>query len=93
MKDLLLLWCPIKEIVLTFILQEGQTTIQSRVWEHNLGALILGNIEPGCFTPGSKHFRIKYHWFRSKLKPNDVQLLKDDSPNNQSNILSKGPQI
>eukprot|EP00957_Ditylum_brightwellii_P075061 5703728-Ditylum_brightwellii.AAC.1 len=47
-------------------------------------------MEPGRFTPHSKHFNIKYHWFCGKLKPNNILLRKVASAKNRSNILTKG---
>ena len=33
------------------------------VWEDNVGALTLANLEPGQMIPRSKHYAVKYHWF------------------------------
>eukprot|EP00957_Ditylum_brightwellii_P054159 4102122-Ditylum_brightwellii.AAC.1 len=51
MKDLLFFQCLVKELIEKFSLQAKATNICSRVWEDNAGALILGNMEPGRFTP------------------------------------------
>ena len=53
--------------------------IVSTVWEDNNGALTLGNLEPPRMTPRSKHYAIKYHWFRSKIKSYGIQLKKISS--------------
>eukprot|EP00957_Ditylum_brightwellii_P210850 15365482-Ditylum_brightwellii.AAC.1 len=90
LKDLFLFQCLVKELIGKFSLQAGAMNICSRVWEDNSGALILGNMEPGCFTPHTKHFGIKYHWFHGKLKPNDIKLLKVDTTLNKGNIFTKG---
>eukprot|EP00957_Ditylum_brightwellii_P183112 13946703-Ditylum_brightwellii.AAC.1 len=47
-------------------------------------------MEPSCFTPCSKHFVIKYHWFCRKLNPRNIKLLKIDTALNRGNILTKG---
>eukprot|EP00957_Ditylum_brightwellii_P103590 7892694-Ditylum_brightwellii.AAC.1 len=47
-------------------------------------------MEPGHFTPCSKNFGIRYHWFRGKLKPNDIKLLNVDTALNKGNIFTKG---
>ena len=39
--------------------------IHVRVHEDNVGALTLGKLEPRRMTPRSKHYALKYHWFRS----------------------------
>ena len=40
------------------------TTFRTTVWEDNSGALTLAKMEPGRVTTRSKHYMIKYHWFR-----------------------------
>jgi len=47
------------------------TTFRTTVWEDNVGALTLANLEPGLITRRSKFYAIKYHWFHSQLKPNN----------------------
>lgn len=48
--------------------------MKTTVWEDNAGALTLANLEPGRMTPRSKHYGVKYHWFRSHLQPNNIQV-------------------
>jgi hypothetical protein len=60
------------------------------VWEDNSGALQLANMEPGRITPRSKHYAIKYHWFRSHLKPNHIKVHKIASSHQKADILTKG---
>ena len=69
---------------------ECSTMFKTTVWEDNAGALTLANMEPGRITPRSKHFAIKYHWFRSHLKPNQVEVQKIDNHNQKADILTKG---
>jgi hypothetical protein len=66
------------------------TTIKTTVWEDNAGALTLARMEPGCMTPRSKHYAIKYHWFRSLLKPNKIVIEKIDTSKQRADILTKG---
>jgi hypothetical protein len=66
------------------------TTMKVTVWEDNAGALSLANLEPGRITPRSKHYAIKYHWFRSKLKPNNISIIKIESAMQKADILTKG---
>jgi hypothetical protein len=63
---------------------------KTTVWEDNAGALTLANMEPGRITPRSKHYAIKYHWFRSHLKPNRVEIKKIDTNSQKADILTKG---
>ena len=91
MKDLL----PLKRLVEKVASSVGlelQTIIEMRttVWEDNSGALTLANLEPGRMTPRSKHYGVKYHWFRSHLKPNNIEVIKIDTADQQADILTKG---
>jgi hypothetical protein len=47
------------------------TTFKTTVWEDNAGALALAKLDPGQHTSRSRHFDVKTHWFRSKLKGNE----------------------
>jgi hypothetical protein len=72
-------------------LTEDQLTLfRTTVWEDNNGALTLANMEPGRMTPRSKHYAIKYHWFRSHLKPQKVEVKKIDTKEQKADILTKG---
>jgi hypothetical protein len=51
-------------------------TFKTTVWEDNNGTLKLATMEPGRTTPRSKAFGVRYHWFRSKLKPYDIEVKK-----------------
>jgi hypothetical protein len=69
MRDLL----PLKALVATVqgivgFTEIEITTIKTTVWEENIGAWALANIDPGCSTPRSKHYAIKTHWFCGHLK-------------------------
>ena len=91
MKDLL----PLQRLVHTVAGAVGldvQDLIEMKttVWEDNSGALTLANLEPGRMTPRSKHYGVKYHWFRSHLKPNNIQVVKVDTNDQQADILTKG---
>jgi Reverse transcriptase (RNA-dependent DNA polymerase) len=70
--------------------EDRVTSFRTTVWEDNTGALTLANLESGRITPRSKHYAIKYHWFRSHLKPNQVDVKKIDSCNQKADILTKG---
>lgn len=79
------------EIVANAIQLPLQPTIAMRVtvWEDNSGALTLANLEPGRMTPRSKHYGVKYHWFREHLNPNGIQVLKIDTADQQADMLTK----
>ena len=69
---------------------ESVTHFKTKIWEDNAGALQLANMKPGRMTPRSKHYAIKYHWFRSHLKPNKVEVHKIDTKVQRADILTKG---
>ena len=60
------------------------------VHEDNVGALTLGNLEPRRMTPRSKHYAVKYHWFRSQLGPRNIVLTKIASKDQLGDIFTKG---
>jgi hypothetical protein len=66
------------------------TTIKTTVWEDNVGALTLANLEPGRGTPWSKHYGIKIHWFRYTLKPNNIVVEQNSTKDQQAEIMTKG---
>jgi hypothetical protein len=66
--------------------QDMMTTFRTTVHKDNAGALTLANIEPGQITPRSKHYAVKIHWFRSKLKLNPVEVVKIDTTLQQADI-------
>ena len=70
--------------------EERLTTFKTTVWEDNVGAMTLANLEPGRMTPRSKFYAVKYHWFRSHLKPNRVVIEKIDTNEQRADILTKG---
>ena len=69
---------------------EDIAKIKTKVWEDNNGARIFSNLEPGRTASRSKHFAIKFHWFREELKPNRIEVLKVESKEQVAGILAKG---
>ena len=63
--------------------------MKSKVWEENAGALILAKLEPPRMTPRSKHYSIKYHWFRDFIKSDNIELNKIDTKVQLADILTK----
>jgi Reverse transcriptase (RNA-dependent DNA polymerase) len=64
-------------------------TFKTTVHEDNLGALRLAQMEPGRNTPRSKFYAIRYHWFRSHLKPNEIELQYIDTSLQKADMLTK----
>jgi hypothetical protein len=65
------------------------TTFKTTVWEDNNGALKLATMQPGRTTPRSKAFGVRYHWFRSKLKPNEIEVKKIAGVDQRADFLTK----
>ena len=63
---------PLRELVKTVarglgLDTDSTTKFRTTVWEDNVGALTLANLDPGQNTARSKHYESKVHWFRSFL--------------------------
>jgi hypothetical protein len=68
---------------------ESLVTFKTTVHEDNLGALTLAKLEPGRHTPRSKFYAIKLHWFRSWLKPKEIELEYIESKFQKADIFTK----
>ena len=66
------------------------TTFKTSVWEDNMGCLRLAKLEPGHYTPRSKHYAVKYHWFRSKLLETRTEIKHIRTEEQKADILTKG---
>ena len=64
-------------------------TFKTTVHEDNMGALTLAKLEPGRSTPRSKFYAIKMHWFRSHLKPREIELEYIESSQQKADIFTK----
>jgi hypothetical protein len=92
-KDLIPVVGIIRELSKTVGLNDGfVVNLHIKIHEDNVGALTLAKMEPGRMTPRSKHYAIKYHWFREFIsKPeNKVTVVKVDSKNQLGDIFTKG---
>jgi len=62
----------------------------SKVFEDNEAALKhAGTILPRL-SPRTKHIGIKYHWFKSKIKIGEIELLPIDTKIQKADIFTKG---
>jgi hypothetical protein len=94
MRELL----PFKHLVMTIasimgLESDNPMTFKMTVWEDNNSALTLARMEPGRVTPRSKFYAIKMHWFRGKLKPNNIVIMKIESSEQRADIFTKGLQV
>ncbi len=70
-------------------IQFETATFKTTLHEDNTGAMILAKMEPGRMTPRSKHYGVKYHWFRTKLKPNEIEIARIDTKLQRADFLTK----
>ncbi len=90
-KDLFPIMDLVKEIGSVFNLPLNEKSLfHVHVHEDNVGALTLGQLEPRCMTPRSKHYAVKYHWFCTELEPRGVKLFKIESASQLGDIFTKG---
>ncbi|CAJ1970031.1 unnamed protein product [Cylindrotheca closterium] len=71
---------------------ETATSLKTTVWENNMGCLKLARLKPGQYTPRSKHYAVKYHWFRSHVSDstNNISVEYIESEAQKAYILTKG---
>jgi hypothetical protein len=75
----------------TFDLQlQVNANMHIKIHKDNVGALALGKLEPRQMTPRSKHYAIKYHWFREHIGPRNIVLVKISSEDQLGDLFTKG---
>jgi hypothetical protein len=92
-KDLLPLVAVIRELSAAVGLDASfSANIHCKIHEDNVGALTLARLEPRRMTPRSKHYAIKYHWFREKVADPSLRitLVKIDTKNQLGDLFTKG---
>eukprot|EP00956_Cyclotella_meneghiniana_P042912 scaffold249352_cov26-Cyclotella_meneghiniana.AAC.1 len=90
-KDLFPLLDQIRELASAVGLSVKDTSsMHIKIHEDNVGALTLGKLEPKRMTPRSKHYAIKYHWFREQIGPRNIELVKVASSEQLGDIFTKG---
>jgi hypothetical protein len=92
-KELLPLLDQIRELASAVGLPINKTTnMHVKIHEDNVGALTLANMEPGRFTPRSKHYALRLHWFRSKVfdPSNNISIVKVNTKDQLGDLFTKG---
>ena len=69
--------------------QDCVASFRTTVWEDNMGALTLANLEPGQSTPRSKFYDVKVHWFRDHLEPGVLEVEKIDTLEQLADLFTK----
>jgi len=70
--------------------KDQQFNIFCNLFEDNAGALALAKLKQPRMTSWSKHYAVKYHWFRSCLKPENIQVLKIELKQQLADIFTQG---
>ena len=65
------------------------TTFKTTVHEDNQSCATLANLVPGRVTPRSKFYALKMHWFRSWLKPNEIEIAYINTKLQKADMLTK----
>ena len=68
---------------------DDQPKMHVRIHEDNAGALVLANTLPPQFTPASKHYAVKTHWFREQIIRRGIQVLKISTTEQLGDICTK----
>ena len=70
---------------------ECVTEFRTTIWEDNVGALTLANLEPGQHTVRSKFYDVRVHWFRQHLHQanSNMSVQKVESANQLADIFTK----
>ena len=69
---------------------EKKSDLHTTLWEDNIGALTLCQLELPRMTPRSKHIAVKYHWFREHVQSGRIAVKKIDSKDQIADLFTKG---
>ena len=69
--------------------QSERAKMHIKIHEDNSGALVLAQTIPPQFTPRSKHYAIKTHWWREQVIKRGIELLKIDTVDQLGDIFTK----
>ncbi len=64
--------------------------LKTTIYEDNEGALKLANTELPRITPKSKHFAVKYHWFRQHVMSGELTVVGIRTTEQLADIFTKG---
>ena len=71
------------------ITKDKLLTFKTTIHEDNIGALTLAKLEPGRHTPRSKFYALRLHWFRSWLKPREIEIVHVATKDQKADYLTK----
>ena len=90
MRELLPVKNILEEICEILDIDRGNDTRVTKVYEDNEGALKLATGPLAKVTPQSKHFAVKYHWFREKLDHQRIEIKHITTDMQRADIFTKG---
>lgn len=90
MRELLPVKNVLEEICNVLEVERDDDTKVTKVFEDNEGALKLATGPLERITPQSKHFAVKYHWFREKLVHHNIEILHINTDMQKADIFTKG---
>jgi hypothetical protein len=90
MRDLIPIKNILEEVCEILGIERSESTRVTKVYEDNEGAMKLATGPLTKITPQSKHFAVKYHWFREKLEEYLIEILPVRSNLQKADIFTKG---
>ncbi len=90
MRELIPVQNVLNDICNALKIERDQATQIATIHEDNEGALNLANSPLPKITPHSKHFAVKYHWFREKLTELKVVIKYVKTTYQKADIFTKG---
>jgi len=89
MRELLPVMRLVDEVTVSLKVTRNEKTSVAIVWEDNEGCLILAKMKPPQLTPRSKHYAVKYHWFKEQFEPGQLALKKIPSHLQKADLGTK----
>ncbi|OEU12393.1 hypothetical protein FRACYDRAFT_244660 [Fragilariopsis cylindrus CCMP1102] len=71
------------------LLKPNFLQFKETVHKDNMGALKFAHLEPGRNTHHSKLYALKPHWFRSWLKPKEIEIIHCPTKDQKADFLTK----
>jgi hypothetical protein len=90
MRELIPIQNVLSEVCTAMKIDCDERTTIAQVYEDNEGALKLANSPLPRVTPQSKHFAVKYRWFREKLDEFKVEIVRVQSQLQKADFFTKG---
>ena len=80
-----------KEVTAYCNLNQSETPVlKTTIYEDNEGVLKLANTELPRVTPKSKHFAVKYHWFRQHVMSGELRVMPIRTSDQIADLFTKG---